>query len=163
MKTIIKILILMTLITQLFSCKSYYGFSKSELEVNYKFVDYIMNNIDSLKSIFNDNSKFIHANDMSEEIKQLRIDRLKNHILINRFLNGYTYEDEEFRAIYDYSRINIICYEHSIKIKSIYNDDIIWFEFINYEPRTSWKFLSFYFCNNYNAQKMSPELPCDKK
>jgi len=163
MKTIMKIVLLIIILTQLISCKSYYGFSKSDLEKNYKFVEYIMNNIDSLYTILSDTSKIYFSSSMTKERIQYRVDNLFEHYNENRFIMGYNYVDDDFKAVYNHSSNTIAYYLHCIKIRSKYNDDIIWFEFTIDEPRTSWKLLAFHFCNNYNAQRMSPELPCDKK
>ena len=162
MKQIIKIFILIIILTQLFGCKSYYGFNKSDLEKNYKFVEYIMNNIDSLQIIFSDTLKMNVSSSMNNDIIKFLVDNFNEHYIKNRFFDGYDYVDDDIIAVYDNNASKILYYLHKIKVKSRYNNEIIWFEFIK-KSSIKWKLLLFYFCNNYNAQKMSPDLPCDKK
>jgi len=144
------------------SCKNYYGFEKSELKQNYLYVDYLIKNTDSLYFVFQDTSKVHKINSIDEKRLRFTSDLLKEHIFKNRFQDGYDFVDADFYAVQDLSTKKILRYNHLIKIRSKYNKDIIWFEFINYEPKTSWKLIMFYFCNNFNAQKMSPEIPCNK-
>ncbi|MBP7509774.1 MAG: hypothetical protein KA807_18320 [Prolixibacteraceae bacterium] len=165
MKTKIQVVLLIIFLLQLNSCQTTkYGFNKSDLKANYKIVEKIINNVDSLYSIFSDPSlvdKNIFLNKKNIEISNAI---LTEHILENKFLNGYDFVDEDITEFYsdDPKIVKHFYYEHKIKIKSRYNGEIIWFVFIN-ETGTVWKFASFYFCNNYNERSPHNPVPCDKK
>jgi len=162
MKTIIK-LAFFILIFQIYGCHTYYGLNRSELNDNYKFVEYIMSNIDSLDSIFSDTTKVDSYISLDRKEIQREIRRITRHITENKFLDGYDFVDEDLKK-YEEARDSGIYYfyRHRIKIKSRYNGDIIWFVFF-IDPPNTWKFSQFHFCNNYNVQTPDSAFPCDKK
>jgi len=143
------------------SCKNYYGFEKTELKQNYLYVDYLIKNTDSLYIVFQDTLKVHKSNSTDEWTLRFTSDLLKKNIIKGKFQDGYDFVDEKIEYVYADREKKEIDYFHYIKIRSKQNKGIIWFEFIN-ESRTSWKLISFHFCNNFNERLMSPEVPCDK-
>ncbi len=162
MKTITVISGIIVIMLTFNSCKNYYGFEKSELKQNYLYVDYLIKNADSLYFVFQDTLKVHKINSTDERSLRFTSDLLKKNIIKGKFKDGYDFVDEDFYAVQDNSTRIILWYNHLIKIRSKNNKDIIWFEFINDEPRTTWKLIMFYFCNNFDERLMSPEIPCDK-
>lgn len=162
MKTINVILVIIIIILSVNSCKNYYGFERTELKQNYLYVDYLIKNADSLYFVFQDTSKVHKIKNKDERSLRFTSDLLQKNIKKGKFQDGYDFVDEDFYAVQDNSTKKILWYNHLIKIRSKYNKDIIWFEFNNDEPKTTWKLMMFYFCNNYNARKMSPEIPCER-
>ncbi|HPO63843.1 MAG TPA: hypothetical protein PK762_12255 [Candidatus Kapabacteria bacterium] len=162
MKTINILAVIIFMILTFNSCKNYNGIEKSELKQNYLYVDYLIKNADSLYFVFQDISKVHKSNSSDEWTLRFTSDLLKKNIINGKFQDGYDFEDDETHQVYDNQERKNFSFLHLIKIRSKYNQDIIWFEFIK-ETNSSWKLHSFYFCNNYQEQKMSPQLPCDKK
>lgn len=162
MKSINVISLIIFIMLTVNSCKNYYGIEKSELKQNYLYVEHLIKNADSLYNIFQDKLKVDESNSKDEWTLRFTSDLLKKNIIEGKFQDGYDFEDEEIHQVYDNEERKNYSFLYLIKIRSKYNQDIIWFEFLK-ETNSSWKLLSFYFCNNYQEQKQSPLAPCDKK
>ena len=151
------------LISILISCQTTkYDIKKSELKKNYKLVEYLINNKDSLYSIFGDSSIVYESFAINDEMRESEAKSLYNYIIAHRFLIGYNFVDEEIEALHDTIGDKILFYLHNIKIKSKYDGQIIWFIFTS-DNKNNWKLTNFYFCNNYNEQLLSPDVPCDSE
>lgn len=99
---------------------------------------------------------------------------LKEHIIKNKFNEGYIVEicdsieklyflTHNFNGEKPLFDTNNYVISNLIKIRSIYNKDIIWFIFNYYEDEKKWKFLSAEYCNNYNERALGEVDSCDKK
>lgn len=169
-KTIIAVIFL--LLNFLYSCQTTrYGFTKSDLAENYKFIERIMKNIDSLYTILSDTSKVVTTISEYDDIIEIENQRLKKYLLESKFIDGYDYVDEDIYYIgYSPESTNIKeediikIYTHGIKLKSRFNGEIIWFLF-KYGRNKVWKYECFKDCNNYLGwtPELEPVVPCDKK
>jgi len=157
---IIKVIILISI---LISCQTTkYDIKKSELKKNYKLVEYLIDNKDSLYSIFSDLSKVSKSFAINEERIKSKVNSFYNYIVTHKFFGGYDFVDEEIEALHETIGDKILFYLHNIKIKSKYDGKIIWFLFTS-ESKENWKLSRFHFCNNYNERLLGPDVPCDSE
>lgn len=157
---IIKVIILISILIGCQTTK--YDIKKSELKKNYKLVEYLIDNLDSLHIIFSDSSKVDKIFAINEEMRIAKINRLYNYVMKHKIIDGYNFVNEEIEAIYEPIEFKIDFYLHNIKIKSKFDGKIIWFIFTS-KSKNNWKLLTFYFCNNYNERLLGPDVPCDSE
>ena len=144
------------------------------LDKTFKIIEEIMqrgDDLDKLVEYFLDTTKTTTINGAQFYKNKLSvvvhfIKKLKEHIELNKFLNGYIIEKQRLsfssrppteNKFGDYKNIQYIFF--SIKIRSIATKDIIWFHFDNQENGI-WKLEAFDFCNNFRLP--DDDTGCDK-
>jgi hypothetical protein len=118
---------------------------------NYDNLDVYLNNFDICDSIF-----------LKYKIKY-ESKFLKEHIIKNKFYEGYNFEIIDDLAYGQIGSEPISFQTHRIKMRSNFNNDIIWFSFTTKIGEKKWKLNSFDFCNNPEQMVWGEDVPCDKK
>lgn len=157
MKTIIPIIFLFFLI----GCSSIKNQNLPSTKNNKIFVENIIKNYNNLNNFLN--NKKLCDTFLLDYSFELRMEKLKVHIVSNKFNEGYTFEIIDSIGIHQIELNNTIFYINNIKIRSNYNKDIIWFSFRFYNSENIWKLTSFDFCNNSSQRAWGGNVPCDKK
>ncbi|OGU58036.1 MAG: hypothetical protein A2X64_00440 [Ignavibacteria bacterium GWF2_33_9] len=161
-------LFLLLSISVFFSCKTINESSYLDSHKNLNTVKKIIDNYSTLETYLN--YKILSDNFFFKYDVEYKISRLKEHIVKNKFYEGFKFEiKDSIEKIYHFAHDNNSFDTNSfeimnlIKIKSIYNKNIIWFIFNYYEDQKIWKLSSIQYCNNYNERALGADVPCDKK
>lgn len=165
-------LFFLLLISLFLSCKSINVYSYLGSDKNINTVKKIIDNYSTLETYLN-NETFCDTNSLKYGLKK-GILSLKEHIINNKFYEGYSFEitDSIKKGYYLPKNINrerqlldtnSYALFNFIKIRSNFNKDIIWFIFYYFKDQKIWKLNSFHYCNNYNQQAWGEDVPCDKK
>lgn len=102
------------------------------------------------------------------------IPSLKDHIIKNKFYEGYRFEITDsitkiFILTHNFTGekplfdTNNYVISNLIKIRSNFNNEIIWFVFKYYKDQKLWKLRFAHYCNNYNERALGEVDSCDKK
>lgn len=133
-----------------------------------KFPDY-KRNIEIVKKIINDyqhldliltNPEIVDTNYFKDV--EHYVSKLTNHIITHRFNKGYKIEIDDDLSIGAFGTDPPSFLIHKIKVRSKFDNDIIWFGFYVNIGNKNWHFNQFYFCNNPWEQNPHGK-PCDKK
>lgn len=159
MKKLILLLIILSLVTLGCATQKYSQFPdyKGNIEIvkniikNYDNLDVYLNESDICDSIF-----------LKYSIKY-EIKFLKEHIIKNKFYEGYNFEIIDDLSYGKIGSESISFQTNGIKIRSNFNNDIIWFYFNVDIGKTKWKLNSISFCNNPEQRAWGEDVPCDKK
>lgn len=141
------------------SCSSLFKFGKPCPKGNENYVKEIIENHENLYRFLNDtniSNKFL--------IKDLNniINDLHEHIVNNKFQYGYKIEYIDTVRKISVPFSDSFYYKHAIKIRSNFNEDIIWFGFTFDGFTNKWKIREFWYCNN-PVEMIHYDKPCDKK
>lgn len=155
------------------SCSTIKNQSFPDCEKNVNTVKKIIDNYLTLEIYLN--NKTISDTFLIKSGFKYEIPTLKEHIIKNKFYEGYKFEIKDSieklyflthnyngeKSLFDTN--NYVIY-NLIKIRSNFNEDIIWFIFDYYKDEKKWKFLSAEYCNNYNQRVWGDvDVPCDKE
>ncbi len=126
---------------------------------NIKFVQELLNNHKKINIFLNDTN--ISHKALIYKLKYKK-NELQDYIELNKFNLGYDVEYiDTIKKIYT-PFTEYYSYEHEIKIKSKYNNQILWFGFTYDDEADRWKICGYWFCNN-PIEMIHYGEPCDKK